>query len=263
MPRISKYPPLMTRCQNCGKEFQTNQNRLDDGRGKFCSRACHAQHTFTGMKRPPRSPEYRHKLGVAHIGKSPSNKKPTVTLICEICGKSFEVENRRQDTTKHCSRECSHEAKRRVSGTTHPLWTRVERQCEWCGKTKWVKPAKLHEFRFCSRQCQGAYTAKQMREGIGATSIERAIHEELTRRSIAFIPEYQIAVWLVDIRIIGKRIAVECDGTYWHSTPEQQQKDANKDHWLKAHGWQIIRLTEAEIKHNPVACVDRIIALFA
>lgn len=247
--------PIKT-CLQCGKEYEITKWVIN--RSKFCSRACHAKHTFTGMKRAPRTAEHRRKLGAYHIGKEPPNKKPSVNITCLICGKVFEVPQRRADEAKYCSRECQHESKRRVTGTTHPLWTRVKRNCEWCGKEVWVKPAKISEFRFCSRQCAGASISKRMAERKGPTSIESAFEDELNRRHIAHIMQHKIANWLVDFAIPEWRIAIETDGDYWHANKKQKEKDRNKDHWLSAHKWHMFRFTESAINQSVSNCVDQI-----
>jgi very-short-patch-repair endonuclease len=119
--------------------------------------------------------------------------------------------------------------------------------------------SKSKEFRFCSRKCRGVDLAKQMAESKGPTSIEIAIMNELDNREISYKPQYIIAVWIVDIAIPEYRLAIECDGDYWHSSETQKEKDANKDHWLNAHKWTIFRFTETEIKKSASDCVDKII----
>ncbi len=244
------------KCLQCGKRYEIINAVIN--RSKFCSRACHAKHTFTGMKRPKRSEEYRRKLGLAHIGKEPPNKKPSVILTCQICNNDFEVPQRRAESAKYCSRECSHESKRRVTGTAHPLWTRIKRNCEWCGKEVWVKPAKLFEFRFCSRQCTGASIAKMLAERNGPTSIEKILDAELNRRNINHLAQHKIANWIVDFAIPEWRIAIEADGDYWHSSSTQKEKDHNKDHWLSVHKWYMFRFTETSINQSVSDCVDQI-----
>lgn len=37
-----KVPRIKLNCLNCNKEIEVKQSRIDAGRGKYCSRACHA-----------------------------------------------------------------------------------------------------------------------------------------------------------------------------------------------------------------------------
>jgi len=239
-------------CQQCSKPFESKNSPGCKRAPKFCSHACYA----------------KSKMGKVPWNKGqsmpnpPWNKGELVKFTCQICGKRFEVwpSYAKKRPPKYCSRKCAHEAKRRITGPEHPLWTCVERQCEWCGKSVWVKPAKLDEFRFCSRQCQGFSTAKDMAELNGPTSIEQLLMDELDRRHIPYHSQHQIAKWLVDITLPEHRIAIEADGDYWHSSPEQQEKDANKNHWLEAHGWTIHRFSGSEIRESPAACIDEVVA---
>ena len=248
-------------CKNCNKEMEVSQNRIDNGRGKFCSRFCHAQYTFTGMKRPPQTQEHIDKLRDANIGRVPWNKgNIKFEKVCQICGKTFDIPQSRIDKAKYCSRQCQHEAKRRITGTNHKLFNRVKMACEICGKLVWVKHCKIGEFRFCSRQCQGVNASAIMAERNGPTSIEKSLMDELDRQMIHYIPQHKIANWLVDISLPQFRIAIEADGNYWHSTVTQQEKDRNKDRWLIAHKWTVFRFTETEINDSPSRCIDIISA---
>lgn len=237
-------------CQHCGKPFESRTAPTSKRPPKFCSHACYAE-SKVGKPFPYDGPRV-----------TPWNKRKLVECTCQICGVTFEVwpSRAKRNPPKYCSWDCFCESKRRITGPDHPLWTREQRQCEWCGKMVWVKPAKFEEFRFCSRQCLGASVAKDMAELNGPTSIEQSLMDELDRRHIPYRVQHQIAKWLVDITLPEHRIAIEADGDYWHSFPEQQEKDANKNHWLEAHGWTIHRFSGSEIRESPAACIDKVVA---
>lgn len=242
---MKRHPPITCICQYCGKTYTIPFWELKRGGGKFCSRKCAA-----------RSPSHRAAVAAAHRGVTPTNAKLQIPVTCITCGKEFRVPQRRAETVRFCSRACSHEAKRRISGTDHPLFRRVKMFCEWCGKAKWVKRAKVHEFRFCSRHCVGSYTSAKMAKNCGATSIEQALMDELARRQLFFRSQHQIASWLVDVSLPQYRIAIEADGDYWHQSASQKQKDANKTHWLEAHKWTVFRFTGTEINESVSHCID-------
>lgn len=46
-PRPNKAPRLTVQCRTCGKEFITPEHRIENGRGRFCSRECVARNTVT------------------------------------------------------------------------------------------------------------------------------------------------------------------------------------------------------------------------
>jgi 5-methylcytosine-specific restriction endonuclease McrA len=69
---------MLTKCQNCNKEFKTYPCKLKTGRGKFCSKACSYPNLvggFTdGHKYLPMSPEMRKKTNEKLKGKVSWNK---------------------------------------------------------------------------------------------------------------------------------------------------------------------------------------------
>lgn len=255
----AKSPDILVHCLNCGKAFNTKQWRLDAGRGRFCGHPCRTQFYHTGKPKP----KSRENIKAANEARRSSgyaawNKAP-VTMTCEICGNSFDVPKSIVSKRRHCSNACKAEFQRRSGGPSNPRWKRVERQCEWCGKTVWVKQAKLHEFRFCSRHCMGSYNCAQAALKQGPTSIELALRNEMNRCGLLYQEQYRIAHWLVDFAMPQYRLAIECDGDYWHSLPDRKVKDANKDRWLQAHKWTILRFTETAIKASAPDCVDAIL----
>lgn len=59
-------------------------------------------------------------------------------------------------------------------------------------------------------------------------------------------------------RPVGRVVAVECDGKRYHSTPEQRERDANRDEaLLRCAGVHVLRLTGREIVRDPAGCVRR------
>ena len=76
---------IAVNCQRCGKEFQTTKDRIDSGRGKYCSKECQNKQ---------------------------KTKTNTVTLDCEYCGKEFTVPLSRYNRgkVKFCGIECRKEA---------------------------------------------------------------------------------------------------------------------------------------------------------
>ena len=61
---------------------------------------------------------------------------------------------------------------------------------------------------------------------------------------------YKIGRYLIDFSILEKKIAIECDGKYWHNTERQKKSDKNKDEFLSLRGWIVIRFSEEEIFKN-------------
>ena len=82
------------------------------------------------------------------------------------------------------------------------------------------------------------------------TSIEFIMQNAFQDSGIDFIPEYRIGRWCVDIFLPKYSVAVECDGTYWHSKKSTKERDKRKDIFLIGKGIRVIRLQEAEINSS-------------
>jgi hypothetical protein len=67
--------------------------------------------------------------------------------------------------------------------------------------------------------------------------------------------EYMFFPWLNDLNIIevdfkhGNKI-IEFDGDYWHSKPEQIEKDILRDKYLISKGYNILRVKESDYKND-------------
>ena len=192
----------------------------------------------------------QRKAAEALRGHTPWNKKPTVTKICQYCGRTFTVPLRRKERAKFCSRQCANAFKRTITGENHPLYSRITRTCEWCGKKFKAKPAKVAvgEGRFCSRACVAAYVMAQ--QGGRRSAIEEMVEKELASMGVAYKSQEKIGPWLVDFYLPEHRLVIECDGDYWHNRPEVKRRDKRKNKWLIAHGYTIIRLKEKDIRKD-------------
>lgn len=70
--------------------------------------------------------------------------------------------------------------------------------------------------------------------------------------------QYSEPPYWIDIAFPAVKLAIECDGDYWHGNKRQQSKDRQKDGYLRRRGWRVLRLTESEIKSNLDECVARV-----
>src|SRR3989344_2601916 len=104
------------------------------------------------------------------------------------------------------------------------------------------------------------------------TKIEIAVAEELKKRGILFESQYPIDnKFVCDFAIPKFKIAVECDGDYWHANPNiYDQKKLNKiqakkvrtdrfkEKYLAKKGWKLFRFFETDILASAESCVDSI-----
>ncbi|MBU9714409.1 endonuclease domain-containing protein [Evansella tamaricis] len=62
----------------------------------------------------------------------------------------------------------------------------------------------------------------------------------------------------IDIAFPVQKLAIECDGAAFHSTPKQKAHDRKKDTFLRKHGWKVLRFTGSQINGRMGYCLKRI-----
>lgn len=82
-PRLDTTPHTKHTCPICGNEFRVSQARVDENRGKYCSKEC-----------------------------ANKAKETSVEIVCQHCGKEFQVTPSRlkRGKVKYCSMECRKQA---------------------------------------------------------------------------------------------------------------------------------------------------------
>lgn len=212
--------------------------------------------------------------------RSPNGKR--ITKSCEYCGKVVELHPYRANTFRYCSWSC------RSKANPHPH-SRVIKVCGYCGKSFEVHKSREHKANYCSYSCRSksimgeGETARFWKGGIKPkvcpvchkefippfrnpniycsqscyrkarpTSIEAAIWSVLQSLRIDFETEKRFSLYLVDIYIPSKRLAVECDGDYWHL--KSQERDRRKDKYLRSLGVKVLRLSETKIRSDIEGC---------
>lgn len=107
-------------------------------------------------------------------------------------------------------------------------------------------------------------TSKSILQLYNIPPTEEIVKNNLRRSGIKASAQHYASAsgkrYCLDFAIFCKRgrIAVECDNKKAHSSALQRQKDKAKDANLRAHGWRVIRLGEAEIISDPQACISKI-----
>jgi DNA mismatch endonuclease (patch repair protein) len=112
-----------------------------------------------------------------------------------------------------------------------------------------------------------------------ATSIEVALQKALWHRGIRYRKNYRKIPGAPDIAITRYKIAVFCDGGFWHGKDWDQTKrrlKRNRDYWIKKiegnmerdkrftdelqkQGWYVLRCWGNEIESDVDGCVDEIL----
>lgn len=83
---------------------------------------------------------------------------------------------------------------------------------------------------------------------------------ELLRRNYLVMPQFEFAGKRIDLVIEGgqARLAVECDGDYWHG-PDQYEADMHRQRQLERCGWTFFRVRESEFYANLTRTIDRLV----
>ncbi|MFJ1749928.1 AAA domain-containing protein [Streptomyces sp. NPDC088116] len=82
---------------------------------------------------------------------------------------------------------------------------------------------------------------------------EQHVYLRLKARGYHVIPQCPAGSKRIDLVVIGTRgrLAVECDGDRYHTTPEQIRHDEQRDRELQRVGWTFWRLPESEFRFDP------------
>jgi very-short-patch-repair endonuclease len=285
-------------CEVCGNHFEKSNTRIKKCTRHFCSTNClyasrahpietknceYCQKPFetTYSKRT-------RKYCDIYCAKLHRSQLATVLLTCEHCGKSFERRRRVMSPNNYCSLKCANLVKKEQV---------IERACGTCGKTITVHPSLLRDVNYCSKPCLGKalrrrvtctckncgiefektnsdlkypnggsfcsqsctciYTLTHSRSK--RTNIELAIEAVLIELGVAYVAQRRIAKFVCDFYVNAHRLVIECDGIYWHSRPEQKEKDNYKDSWLISRSFKVLRLTDKEILGDIERCKERIL----
>lgn len=196
-------------------------------------------------------------------GKKNYNYKGRPRKNCLTCGKFFypTLVQIRGGFGKYCSRTCfakwcSHYR----SGGNNPQYKGIKKKCLVCGKAIVSFPCleKRGLAKFCSAKCFGIYNVAHNWK-CKDTKIERIIEELLLREGIKFRKQHPISnISVADFLIIPQKIAVYCDGTYWHSLTRAIKKDAEINKKLPQMGFEVCRLSEEMIMNQPEECIKKI-----
>jgi len=89
----------------------------------------------------------------------------------------------------------------------------------------------------------------QMQKGY-ISSLEKIMMEILDSLNIEYIHNHPQIGYFIDFAIIDKKIAIECDGEYWHSLPGAKEHDEERQKILEDEGWNFIRFEEKEINES-------------
>lgn len=74
---------------------------------------------------------------------------------------------------------------------------------------------------------------------------------------VTFLRQYIIGPFITDFACLEPKLIIEVDGGY-HSEPRQAEDDANRQEWLVAQGFKVIRFNNEEVEFDIEKTVNKI-----
>ena len=80
--------------------------------------------------------------------------------------------------------------------------------------------------------------------------IEHRLYNAL--RNSGYHPTTQVKVgrYRIDIAFPTHKLAIECDGRNFHSTPNAKARDKRRDAYLRSQGWKVLRFSGSRIHRD-------------
>ena len=137
---------------------------------------------------------------------------------------------------KFCSKVCQEQA-----------WQAAGRKTRWCGDTRNLQASR-----------KGAFSVGLNPKTMN-TSIERRMQKALQDRGFSFVTHQAIGqICRPDISFPEVKVAVFCDGDYWHRLPQWTIRDKRINRALKRRGWQALRFWGWEINNSVDVCAQKV-----
>lgn len=88
--------------------------------------------------------------------------------------------------------------------------------------------------------------------------IERRLYDALQLRGYYVKTQVPCGKYRIDLALPAYKIAIECDGRAYHSTPQQKAHDRRKNAYLRKHGWKVLRFSGRMIYRDLPKVIARI-----
>lgn len=238
---------IVLNCDYCGKEFQryaeqVRRRKKIGVKNFYCSKECQNKGHAERMKGKG-NPNYGGKFhGIPPSEWDADKRKKAI----EKMKKTFKE-------------------KGIVAGENNPRWRggRKKVTCIICGNEYYVQPHVYDKIQAgerkpcCGLDCARIYGLTQVKTS--RTDIEIKVAEELEKRGIKFIEQYNLGnKFALDFFLPDYNIVIECDGDYWHKLPDVAKRDKSKNAYIKACGYTLYRFWGSEIMADVSKCIDSI-----
>ncbi|HET7579786.1 MAG TPA: DUF559 domain-containing protein [Bacillales bacterium] len=88
--------------------------------------------------------------------------------------------------------------------------------------------------------------------------VESRLYNALRHNGHVPVTQYRVGPYRIDIAFPAVKLAIECDGKAYHSTPEQKRHDRHRDAYLRRRGWRVYRFSGSKINGNMASVLRRI-----
>ncbi|MEC0275746.1 endonuclease domain-containing protein [Peribacillus frigoritolerans] len=88
--------------------------------------------------------------------------------------------------------------------------------------------------------------------------IEKRVLNALWMRDHKVTAQYPMSPYRLDLALPEYRIAIECDGRAYHSSPKQKAHDRKRDKYLRSKGWITLRFSGRTINRNMGTVIQRV-----
>lgn len=190
---------------------------------------------------------------------------------CAHCGGGFYVPASRvtKGEGEFCSLACHN---------TNQGRGKTEHVCKMCGETFRWSPSRVasgnYNPTYCSLPCRDADPARRerlvemnaMQQSGRTTRAEVNGYALLDALGVDYLRQETFAgKFIPDATIPSARLVVQFDGDYWHdrkgtSTETRIRRrvrlDQSQDAYIRACGWDVLRLWETDLRDDPEGCAD-------
>ncbi|MEI5915059.1 MULTISPECIES: endonuclease domain-containing protein [Bacillus] len=94
-----------------------------------------------------------------------------------------------------------------------------------------------------------------------ANNLERKVYDHLRYMGLSPTVQEKVGKYRLDFAVFGangKKLCIEVDGYIFHNTPEAKKKDKVRDAYLRKMGWEILRLSDRQLKEDLHACMRKV-----
>ena len=210
-----------------------------------------------GIPRRPRGESIRGTMSRHPRKGSPGRRVP---VECTQCLTPFFLPPGLAKKRRFCSKRCMGDYMK--AHDIHPTVKQhkilVQFECRNCGRDfqtySWKRRSSINVF--CSQPCAWRFNHHAR---WGTTVPERIMQALLLGMGISYIPEWILGGYRADLYLADYRIAIECDGDYWHSLEHSIRASARKAKVFQEANIPVLHFSETLIKQSLIQCKKAIL----